>query len=104
MKFGDLPQEIFEKCKENTNLQGGTFNPESDIYDSIGGGGFRWASSPEGDEFWIDVLQERKYNIFYERYPPRNGFKIESIFPKENKTIYTGKCNGRNVKITIEYE
>lgn len=31
--------------------------------------GFSWAATPEGNRFWSRVMCERKFNIFFKRYP-----------------------------------
>lgn len=31
--------------------------------------GFSWAATPEGIEFWSRIMCERKFNIFFQRYP-----------------------------------
>ena len=32
-------------------------------------GGFDWLETPEGYDFWWDVINEKEFNLFFEKYP-----------------------------------
>lgn len=74
MRYKDLPVEIQAKIKERTEEQGNIFNVKSHGNDKHCGG-FTWKETPEGHNFWDDVLSRGRHHVFYERYPKEINFK-----------------------------
>lgn len=35
--------------------------------------GFNWANTPEGGDFWTDVIHNHKFEVFFEKYPELNS-------------------------------
>ena len=42
-------------------------------------GGFTWELSPEGDEFWRQILVGKKYEIFFYKYPETISYIEEDV-------------------------
>lgn len=68
----DLPKEIKEKMLEYQVAQGNKKKPSIFVHE-LGSakyeGGFSWADSPEGFDFWKNVLEEGNFKIFFDKYP-----------------------------------
>lgn len=72
---GDLkcfPEEVVEKMLERQVEQG---NPrdvavfEKDRWADQQAGGFDWCSSPEEDNFWEDIIEDKDFETFFKYYP-----------------------------------
>lgn len=75
----DFPQEIVEKMLERQAEQGNSRDVsifEVEITADRRNGGFSWISSPEGHNFWHDVIRHKDFETFFNLYPK------EKIFPK----------------------
>ena len=65
---------------------------ENYAQNSRGDGGFNWNLSPEGEGFWIQVIDDENWALFYEKYPKEGSTlslkKDISVkeFMKVNKT------------------
>lgn len=75
--IGDLtkfPIEVVQKMVERSTEQGNWFD---DIgmttfhhhVTSSGRGGFSWGLTPEGHTFWSRVIEGRRFDLFFDRYP-----------------------------------
>ena len=42
---------------------------QNNISSNYDEGGFDWLETPEGYNFWWDVINERDFNLFFEKYP-----------------------------------
>ena len=74
---GDLskfPIEIVQKMVERSTEQGkwdydvGMSTLQENI-SSAGSCGFRWGSTPEGHTFWSRIIESRRFDLFFDRYP-----------------------------------
>jgi hypothetical protein len=67
-----FPIEVVEKMLYNQQLQG---NPKDILifqrHNTIDkhGGGFDWEMTIEGDNFWLNVINNKNFNLFFEKYP-----------------------------------
>lgn len=54
---------------------------------ATGVGGFVWFRSPEGLDFWADVIDSRRWDIFFERYPSEDfhGLNLAKAKPLNAK-------------------
>jgi hypothetical protein len=81
-KWSELPVEIQEKMLEHQEAQTGKRN-ESVFEKSIGASseqmGFNWGRTSEGLVFWIAILENGKFDLFYELYPKEE--KKDKWFP-----------------------
>ena len=63
-----FPIEIAQKMVNyQANPDVSVFQKCLDINHTLGG--FTWAMSPEGSNFWNDVIINKKFNKFFEKYP-----------------------------------
>ncbi len=71
----EFPLAIVQKMIEHQVMQGNPANVEvfqADASAELWEGGFEWENSPEGFDFWYDVIENFWFNIFFERYPESN--------------------------------
>ena len=78
-----FPQEIVERMLECQVEQGNKrdvpiFEEELNIDD--GDGGFFWNDTEEGGKFWHDIIINRKFDLFFKKYPRPQEEKSE--YPK----------------------
>ena len=76
-----FPEEVVEKILERQVEQGNernvkVFENKPSVDDDHGG--FYWVKTPEGNNFWYEVLVYKNFSLFFERYPK----KPENIYPK----------------------
>lgn len=71
----DFPIEVVEKMIEEQVKQGNQPNVEAfqnyanaDADD----GGFTWDKTNDGNVFWLDVIDSRNFDLFFEKYPKKN--------------------------------
>ena len=67
-----FPQEVVERMLEhqveqNNKRDVSVFEKYTDR--CKGKGGFTWASTIEGREFWKDVISYAKFEVFFGKYP-----------------------------------
>ena len=70
----EFPIEIVQKMVERSTEQGQWFDDVGmrtfQVHvTSSGRGGFHWSSTPEGHVFWNRVIEGRRFDLFFERYP-----------------------------------
>ncbi len=70
----DFPKEVVEKMLEYQVAQGnlkdvGVF--ENRFFADYPCGGFDWQDTIEGEDFWEKVLVNRKFDVFFEKYPKK---------------------------------
>lgn len=74
--ISDFPIEIVQKMIERQVEQGNP--PDISVFtkDRFAGssdGGFWWENTKEGLPFWTNVIERKKFNLFFERYPKNNS-------------------------------
>lgn len=58
-------------------------------------GGFNWSKTPEGLEFWLDIIVTREFYKFFERYTKENsGYVIKPFTIELAKKIQAGEVEG----------
>jgi hypothetical protein len=85
-----FPIEVVEKMLERQKEQKGYRNISE--FQASNRSGFSWIASPEGHRFWQDIIQLRKFNLFFERYPRKN--KYVYIYQDDTK-------NGKDIINTL---
>ena len=68
----DFPIEVVEKMLEYQNKQVGKKDIsvfQKDRCEDTGGKGFSWSATTEGHYFWKNVIRDRNFDLFFERYP-----------------------------------
>jgi hypothetical protein len=109
IQFKDLPIEIQQRMLDEQERQG---NPrdanvfEKEITAIIPEGGFLWEESVEGFNFWKEIIWNRNFAVFYEKYPKESDKKLYSeeevrnLFIKHYKDLYT--TNGKFYRLFLE--
>ena len=90
----EFPLAIVQKMIERQVMQGNPANVKVFQADTTAeqlDGGFEWEDSPEGWDFWNDVIVNMEFNVFFQRYPESNRVYIVS-----------DRENGENVIKTLE--
>lgn len=94
----EFPPAIVQKMIEHQVMQGNPANIKVFQTDTTAeqlDGGFEWEDSPEGWNFWNNVIAGKEFNVFFERYPESNRVYIVDDSDGENE-------NGENVIKTLE--
>lgn len=85
-----FPIEVVEKMLERQKEQKGYRNISE--FQTNNRSGFIWAGSPEGHNFWQEIIQLKRFNLFFEKYPHE----------KEYVYIYQdGTKNGKDIINTL---
>lgn len=98
-ELSEFPLPIVQKMIDHQVMQGNPANVEVFQADpttsrSDGGGGFEWKDSPEGWDFWDNVIEGMEFNVFFERYPESN--RVYIIADRNSNNI------GENIIKTLE--
>jgi hypothetical protein len=113
-KFKDLPIEIQNKMLDYQEAQGNKRDEcvfIEDIYRASCGGGFDWYKTIEGNDFWVEVIQEGNHKVFFEKYPVQNVPELKGIFMEvsdfkdfsySQKREVIGTLNGKYVCMAID--
>lgn len=72
----DFPIEVVDKMIEEQVKQGNCPNVEvfqryanADTAD----GGFNWSDTKDGDDFWMEVIDDGNFELFFEKYPKKTN-------------------------------
>lgn len=76
MTYSEYPAEIRALVKQRVEEAGNVYRPEVFDKNNAAGkssGGFTWESTPEGQDFWREVLcRNDAFDLFFEKYPKSN--------------------------------
>ena len=68
----DFPIEVVQRMVECQVEQGN----KADVgifqictYTAYDNGGFYWCKTKEGPNFWVDVIMNKRFDLFFEKYP-----------------------------------
>lgn len=69
-----FPLEIIEKMIDNQVAQDN--KPDVNIFKCFvatdrNSKGFNWNISKEGSDFWVDIISDRRFDVFFKRYPKK---------------------------------
>lgn len=72
--ISEFPIEVVQKMVERSTEQEKWFDDVGMAtfqhhVSSSGRGGFHWGSTPEGHSFWSRVIEGRRFDLFFDRYP-----------------------------------
>lgn len=73
-EIADFPVEIVERMLECQVEQGNKRDVsifEKNIYQTTKNGGFNWWETNDGEDFWNDVINNKNFALFFERYPKK---------------------------------
>ena len=94
----EFPLVVVQKMIERQVMQGNPANVKVFQADTTAeqlDGGFEWENSPEGWDFWNDVIVNMEFNVFFERYPESNRVYIVAASEAAHEV-------GENVIKTLE--
>lgn len=80
--IADFPIEVVEKMLERQVKQRNKENVkvfQKDRTKDDTNGGFTWRNTIEGYDFWTSVIREKKFDIFFSKYPQRKETNTISI-------------------------
>lgn len=75
-----FPTEVVEKMLERQVEQGG--KRDVSIFEEVrcsAGSGFYWDRTPEGHEFWKNVIEKRNFDAFFTKYPKNTYPKVMTV-------------------------
>lgn len=80
LKPSEFPKEIQELILKRQVEAGNP--PDITLFDKwrevdTSNGGFMWEDTKEGTIFWLDVLLETNFEVFYKKYPQSKEHTIE---------------------------
>lgn len=78
-----FPIEVVEKMVKYQIEEDGGFDIDGFEEDRLGG--FTWKRTPEGQEFWNEVIENRNFDLFFSKYPK------EIDFMKNEEEVYKVK-------------
>lgn len=71
----DFPIEVVEKMIEEQVRQGCQPNVEvfqNYVASDVEKGGFNWSNTDDGMDFWLEVVGDGNFDLFFEKYPKEN--------------------------------
>jgi hypothetical protein len=99
-----FPEEVVNKMLDYQEMQGNKRDVKVFEEDNTAGvffNGFTWGNTPDGKDFWKQVIGHKNFDIFFQKYP-KNGYpKImyvghnkRQIEAKEKKRIVLAEVEG----------
>jgi hypothetical protein len=85
--IADFPREVVEMMLTRQFEQ--TWKRDVSVFEAAFSagpleGGFSWAGTPEGENFWTSVIYEKNFDTFFKKYPKN---KIKTDMKKETVTL-----------------
>lgn len=71
-----FPEEVVIEMEIRQVAQGNAADVsvfENDRMADCSEGGFTWSRTYEGEDFWNEVIEDRNFSLFYERFPEYNS-------------------------------
>lgn len=78
----DFPIEVVEKMIEEQVKQGNCPNVEvfqNYVSADDDDDGFSWCNTDDGNDFWLKVIDEGNFDLFFEKYPKKNNTNLVYI-------------------------
>lgn len=79
-RLKDFPKEVvdlmLERQFEQTEKRDITVF-EADEFSVVVDGGFYWGDTIEGYDFWKEVVEDRNFDVFFERYPKKESEQVQ---------------------------
>lgn len=82
----EVVQKMIERQVEQGNKADVSIFTQFKIANQVNGG-FTWSKTPEGADFWIDVIGEQKFKTFFEKYPIKSHSKNNTLIKIKTKEI-----------------
>lgn len=78
----DFPIEVVEKMIEEQVKQGNCPNVkvfQDYVTADVNDGGFSWWNTDDGNDFWLEVVGDGNFDLFFEKYPKKNNTNLVYI-------------------------
>lgn len=78
----DFPIEVVEKMIEEQVKQGNCPNVkvfQNYVTADVDDGGFSWWNTDDGNDFWLEVVGDGNFDLFFEKYPKKNNTNLVYI-------------------------
>ena len=72
--MGVVVKMLEEQEKQGNKADATVFQKRPDTPDEDGG--FKWNRTEGGYNFWYDVISERKFDVFFEKYPEYEKYNL----------------------------
>jgi hypothetical protein len=99
--WDELPIEIQKRMLECQVEQGN--NKDETVFREyvwVGkhSGGFTWDKTDEGEDFWNDIIHNKNFNVFFERYPNNVIIQVPmTVFGHSFRGLYIGIINALTI-------
>ena len=80
-QIADFPVEIVEKMLERQVEQGN--KRDVSVFEQSKYDGFDWDITPEGGQFWVEIIKNKNFDLFFEKYPKDSP--VETAEPTTGK-------------------
>jgi hypothetical protein len=107
-----FPPEVVEKMLDRQSEQGNDRDAnvfECNLASGREKGGFTWKETIERHEFWGNVIYDRNFDLFFERYPKITNAEdmpvkklLDLLVEYENKNQNLGKKDYVNIQVYID--
>lgn len=75
-EIANFPIEVVQKMIEEQVEQGNAPDVQVFLNDKVAGvedGGFYWANTNDGENFWYEVIEKGNFDKFFEKYPSKTS-------------------------------
>jgi hypothetical protein len=86
-EIADFPPEVVEMMLQRQFEQVGKRDPsvfENSSRVGVWSGGFVWDETAEGGDFWNAVIGDKKFHVFFKKYPKKESLINSHIKTKQN--------------------
>lgn len=84
-EIADFPIEVVQRMVDYQLKQFGI--ADISIFQSRSTSGFKWFATDEGHDFWADVIKRGKFDLFFERYPPKSENSLYTAIANAVKSV-----------------
>ena len=105
-QISDFPIEVVQKMVDCQVEQGN--KPDVKVFQKYSfndknNGGFDWKITIDGGDFWENIIKNKNFDLFFQKYPKSNQVTIQKDM-ETNKLILNGIIlpNGTEAKVSVE--
>jgi hypothetical protein len=104
-QIADFPPEIVEMMLQRQFEQVG--KRDASVFEGMrecgkSGGGFDWDESPEDHDFWETVIDDEKFDVFFEKYPKEFNSHIKTKQNEKGNTTINGPTTSSSTGIKVQ--
>lgn len=86
-----FPKEVIKRMLECQVEQGN--KEDVSVVEKCNYAGFEWEDTKEGTDFWSQVIFDRNFDLFFEKYPKQDHPKIYTVTREALAEIYAKVCD-----------